>query len=125
MSPEATRRSKGARARRVALAAAGVTAVALAGLTSATSAAAAPVVTEVQNGYPTDCHDYLSKNGWFSRCGSGSGFYKSSVICNPWDGGPKFVRDAESWSTPGALSYSWVKCPAQTTAESGGILYSS
>lgn len=122
MSLEAVNGPKGAFKRRALF----VAAVALVGLTSATSpAAAAAVVAETQSGYPTDCHDYLSKNGWYSSCKAGSGRYKSSVICKPWDGGTKFVRESEAWSIPGTFSYSWVKCPAQTTAESGGILYSS
>jgi hypothetical protein len=125
MSAEAANGPKGSGARRALIVAAGVAAAALVGVTSATSAAAAPVPAETQSGYPTDCHDYLVKNGWYSSCASGSGKYKSSVICKPWDGGPNFVRDADAWSTPGGASYSWVKCPAQSDAKSGGILYSS
>ncbi len=125
MSVEAADKTRRAGARRALTVATGVAAAVLLGVTSAPSATAASVLAETQSGYPTDCHDYLSKNGWYSSCKSGSGVYKSSVICKPWDGGPNFVRESDAWSTPGAFSYSWVKCPAQSNADSGGILYSS
>ncbi len=125
MSVTPADKRKSAGARRALMVAAGVAAAAIMGVTSATSAAAAPVPAEPQSGYPTDCHGYVVKNGWYSSCKSGSGKYKSTAICKPWDGGPVFHTSAGGWSTPSVDSYSWSKCPAQSTALDGGILYSS
>ncbi|OKI62543.1 hypothetical protein [Streptomyces sp. MJM1172] len=78
--------------------------------------------------WPTGCTDgKYSKSlggytalGWQATCTKANGgHYKATIICEPFDGGPKFTRDAPVWKTSGK---SVVFCPEFSHRVVGGII---
>jgi hypothetical protein len=112
---------------RAAIVMAGIATTSLLGAVPAIIFPPHAVAAAAQSGYPTDCEDYQSNNGWYAKCASGGGKFKATVICKPWDGGPQVHREAPDWSYPGGSS--WVSCPPRSAVDvnssGGGILFSS
>lgn len=71
--------------------------------------------------WPEDCYNAAGpQRNWFAICRAGTGHYKATVVCKPWDGGGLVTREPAVWQPIGERSIVW--CPAKTDVSYGGIL---
>ncbi|MFE9576146.1 hypothetical protein ACFYO1_07170 [Nocardia sp. NPDC006044] len=75
--------------------------------------------------WPSDCTDEPTITTGTGFCHGGGGWYKVSVWCDMFDGGPLIMREAGTWQKGGSSSLSIAYCPPGGQAVHTGMAYRS